>query len=572
MAVTFVNAVGRSGGAGTSLAITPGAGADYQVGAATGPGDSAFSVAFDGDPMALILSRLNDGEGGLFARSTRLHGLAGDYTGASRTGVWSVSAGQVLACFAGVHQTVPTHHTQVALANGAGSVSATILAVNNPVGSRVVWALYSFSSWSGTLTPTVGAVHAQTDDFGSSGNAIGSAAGTGADMTLTVTLPSGTTDLLLFVQVLSEATGGGGTTHDQAVTGSLALAGALSKVVLKTTAGSVGAAGALSKRPTRTVSGSTTPTGALVKRPTRTLAGTVTSAGALRRLAAKLLSGSVTPSGALARAPSKVLTGSTTPTGTLTALRSYLRAFSGSVAASGVLATLRLYARALTGTVTPVGTVTRRVDKSLGGTIAPTGGASRVIWKTLEGGMLVAGGLTKRTDKILAGVLTPSGTVVAARVVVIDVLELTFTPEIGPRYTLTLQATPRYGISQFTFSPVITMPSLTPDQLPLGVDTLIHLRGVKVFDPTSGSRIPATGLSIVAHIALTPTGAAVDASLAITLTERVAGDFHGTLDGAALETHLRTQLGKTVYVVLTIGSDFLGHYPLPVVDGVRIGR
>ncbi len=135
---------------------------------------------------------------------------------------------------------------------------------------------------------------------------------------------------------------------------------------------------------------------------------------------------------------------------------------------------------------------------------------------------------------------------------VVELPGLTLTPDFGPRYT-------------------VPSPSPSMKPLALGTDDLLRFRGVKVFDPDTGSRIPATGISLQARIALTPTGAAVDASLAIDLTERAAGDFYGILHGTDLEAHLRDALGELVFVVLTIGSDYVGHYPRRVVDGVRIG-
>lgn len=144
----------------------------------------------------------------------------------------------------------------------------------------------------------------------------------------------------------------------------------------------------------------------------------------------------------------------------------------------------------------------------------------------------------------------------------VDLPALTFTLELAPRLSLTL----------VRVEPRILLPLPPMSILPLNTDALIRLRGVKVFDPTTGTRILATGLSIEARIAATPTGATIHASLAATLTERAAGDFHATLQGSDLETHLRTLLGTRVYLVLSVsGGDFLGHLGLQVVDGVPLG-
>lgn len=131
-----------------------------------------------------------------------------------------------------------------------------------------------------------------------------------------------------------------------------------------------------------------------------------------------------------------------------------------------------------------------------------------------------------------------------------DLPALSFVLEVGPRFTL---------------------PRLAMHTLALNTDLLLRLRGVKVFDPTSGLRILATGITLAVRIAETPTGAAIDGSLQVTLTERAAGDFYAVLQGSDLETHLRTFLGELVYLVPTVGSgDFLGHRALRVIDGVAL--
>jgi hypothetical protein len=86
----------------------------------------------------------------------------------------------------------------------------TISGANNPVGSRIVWAAATFDSYSGNITCDEGTVHIQLDDdgFGSNIGALGSIAGTGSEITFTVTKPGASTDILLFGVVLAEAAGG----------------------------------------------------------------------------------------------------------------------------------------------------------------------------------------------------------------------------------------------------------------------------------------------------------------------------------------------------------------------------
>jgi hypothetical protein len=209
MAVTFGNLAQNGYFAGTDTTnITPAAGSDYQVSfAARGSADTAFTVTFASTSMGLLLSRLNDSEGGLFGRSIRMHGLAGDYTGSSRAAVWSqTDLTRCIATFAGVDQSDPVLHTQVQRTFGDTEVAMTISGANNPVGSRVVWGLSTFQGFSGDVTCDEGTVHATLDqqDF-SNGGAFGSIAGTGSSLTFTVTKPGSTTDLLLFAVVLAEA-------------------------------------------------------------------------------------------------------------------------------------------------------------------------------------------------------------------------------------------------------------------------------------------------------------------------------------------------------------------------------
>lgn len=211
MPVAFVNGSGTNDATnGTTETLTPGAGSNYQVAFGYQGGTDAYTTTFGGDTMTPLLSLINE-PAGLFNRSTRTFGLAGDYTGAPRDVVFS--AGQRyrhVLCFSGVDQTSPTIGSGVTnRAGGAGSISVTVTSVDNPTGSRIVWYVAGVGSWPGAGSINVGTVHFEPDDFGSRTTASGSVAGNGSNQTITYTLPSGTTDLVMFAIVLREAAGGG---------------------------------------------------------------------------------------------------------------------------------------------------------------------------------------------------------------------------------------------------------------------------------------------------------------------------------------------------------------------------
>lgn len=81
---------------------------------------------------------------------------------------------------------------------------------------------------------------------------------------------------------------------------------------------------------------------------------------------------------------------------------------------------------------------------------------------------------------------------------------------------------------------------------------------------------PATGLgSLTALLSATDGGAAIDASLSKTPTEKgTLGIYFATFEGADLTTHLdnATYLGKVVWLVFSSGSDILTSDPVPVRD------
>lgn len=213
MPVTFVTAASDYDGIEpTTLDITPGAGSNYQLAFGYENSTDAYDVTFAGDTMTLLLSRINDPDG-MFNRSVRMHGRAGDYTGASRTVTWSLGVPyRHVLTFSGVDQTTPTIGSGVVSRVSSGtSISATVTGADSPAGSLIVWGCAGFNNWTGGgATVNIGTIRAQPQQFSASGTVVGTVDGTGSDQTITVTQPSTDMALLLFAVVLREASGGGG--------------------------------------------------------------------------------------------------------------------------------------------------------------------------------------------------------------------------------------------------------------------------------------------------------------------------------------------------------------------------
>jgi hypothetical protein len=204
MPVTFVNQVSAYNFAGSdTVAITPGAGSDFQVGAYIFGPSALQTATFAGDAMAAI-----DGDASLyFAQSARILGLAGDYTGSSRDLVFSGTVQwRAAAAFGGASPSAPILHTATRVqVSSASDISITISGANNPTGSRIVWLAVSASNYTEPASVNVGDIHAEPDDFGARNGALGSVAGTGSEQTITFTRPSGTSDMTMYAFVIAEA-------------------------------------------------------------------------------------------------------------------------------------------------------------------------------------------------------------------------------------------------------------------------------------------------------------------------------------------------------------------------------
>jgi hypothetical protein len=90
--------------------------------------------------------------------------------------------------------------------------------------------------------------------------------------------------------------------------------------------------------------------------------------------------------------------------------------------------------------------------------------------------------------------------------------------------------------------------------LALGNDWLIY-RKLTVYDAALNRYKPATGLTVSATLSATPEGAAIDASLIVTLTERgVSGEYSGVIDGSNTTAHLTAFLGQVIYQRVIAGA------------------
>lgn len=359
--------------------------------------------------------------------------------------------------------------------------------------------------------------------------------------------------------------------YTQNLIGSMVTSATLGRRTDKPLTGAGAPTGALTRATTKSLVGATMPSGAVatLKLFVRAFAGAVTWAGTLGRSTARTLAAAITSAGVLVRRANRSLTGSTAPNGVLE--KRSLKAVTGAVTSAGTLATLKVALRSVTGAIAWAATVTRATVKGLGGTSTPSGDTAKRTARSLGGSAAPSAVRWKRTARGLVATVGPAGAVQAQRIVSIELLEVSFRPSLVPTITYHRALFARLAFSVVNLSPTHTIMTAAPDRLPLGVDVVFHLKGVKVFDPNTGTRVLATGLTIVARVAATPTGAALDASLSLTLTERAAGEYYGVLQGSASETYARAYLGALVYGVLQSGSDYIGHFPMRVIDGVALG-
>lgn len=179
--------------------------------------------------------------------------------------------------------------------------------------------------------------------------------------------------------------------YTRSFSGTVTSAGSLSKQANKVVSGSLPSSGTISKRVGKVISGALSSiAGALSKMTIKTFAGTLTSSGALAttKTFLKSIGGTLTSAGALLKQTSKQAFGSISPSGTVS--KSTSKSFAGTVA--------------------PSGTIAKMAGKVLSGVLSSGGAVTKMIGKVVSGTLPSSGGISKRASKILSGILSAVGT------------------------------------------------------------------------------------------------------------------------------------------------------------------
>lgn len=134
--------------------------------------------------------------------------------------------------------------------------------------------------------------------------------------------------------------GGGPTTFQQSVGGSITGSGSLARLTKKLLAGNTAAAGAIVRKTSTRKTGSMTASGGVTSRAVirKLLNGSITVAGAIKRKCKKLAAGSIAAAGSITRKTKARRTGSIAPSGALTEKFTFRKALAGSITAAGAVA------------------------------------------------------------------------------------------------------------------------------------------------------------------------------------------------------------------------------------------
>lgn len=93
-------------------------------------------------------------------------------------------------------------------------------------------------------------------------------------------------------------------------------------------------------------------------------------------------------------------------------------------------------------------------------------------------------------------------------------------------------------------------------EIALGNDFEIGIN-VSAFDPLEKEVVAQEGQTVTALLSATPTGAAIDGTLSITLTDIGDGDYHGVIQGADITAKLTAYLAQDVWLRIMSGSSDL---------------
>lgn len=208
--------------------------------------------------------------------------------------------------------------------------------------------------------------------------------------------------------------GGGGTTYNQSV------------------AGSITGAGALTKRTAKVFTGSSTATGGIAKQTGKAVGGSATLSGAITRAVSKGVSGSINGAGSLVKSTLRAFSGSITPTGNSSTTIVFTQALAGSMTLAGAISKMTL--KAVTGSSTVSGAIAKLTNKSLSASITIQGALNRITARAFAGVITATGALSESyaVVKSLAGSITPTGALTAAYIAfVAGVLKLLTMMGIG---------------------------------------------------------------------------------------------------------------------------------------------
>jgi hypothetical protein len=241
---------------------------------------------------------------------------------------------------------------------------------------------------------------------------------------------------------------GGAFTAD--LSGTLALAGTLTKQAQKGLAGTLGLAGAAQKQAAKPLSGALAFAGTLQKQAQKAfaaalalagslsltrvvvmaLSGTLALAGTLQKQGQKALAAALGLAGTLARSCAKPLAGALGLAGAVA--KQGQKALAGTLTLAGSLSLVRAVLASFAATLTLAGAIQKRADKGLAGTLTLAGALGRSVAMTLAATLALSGSLAKGAWKALSGALSWSasfvkGLVVATPPLVEDAVDFPFT-------------------------------------------------------------------------------------------------------------------------------------------------
>lgn len=195
--------------------------------------------------------------------------------------------------------------------------------------------------------------------------------------------------------------------------------GLISKQSPRAFAGALEPAGALGtmRAVLANLSGSIALAGAITKQAGKSIAGSIASAGAFAKQIARSLAGSLGLSGAIANSRTIMmsLAGSLTPTKALATARRYVRSFAGVISMHSARGehTGASYNISFDGLIAPIGAIAKSTWKSFLGLLTPNSSGATEIIKTyilgISGAITATGNVVKRTARSFAGVLGLAG-------------------------------------------------------------------------------------------------------------------------------------------------------------------